>query len=503
MRDDNGTPNDPTDDRLVHTPLANFIGTDTFTYEVSNNFDVATATVTVTINPSTNNLLQAINDVATVVEDNPSNISVLVNDSILAGTPFILSLATLPVNGIASINNNGTPENPSDDFITYTPTVNFNGADLLTYQISDGINLATATATINVTPVDDAPFVLNPIANITAAEDALSTSIDLATVFSDVDNSLISITKSLLANTNSALVNATIASNILTINYQPNQSGTANITIQGGSGGQTVNTTFNVTLTSVNDAPTIAIPIPDQTTTEGQSFSFTFTADTFNDIDINDSLTYTAALANGSSLPGWLTFDAANRAFNGTPTNVDIGTLDLKVIAIDIQGATAEDSFNLQVINPAIQPIPIQGGAGNETLTGTAGNDIILGLGGRDIIIGGAGDDTIIGGFGSDLLTGGLGKDYFVYNSIDDRSDRITDFQVGEDVLDLRNLFAGIGYQGNDPVADGYLQIVSSGSTSSIRIDIDGTFGSSAFKTLVTLDNVLPTSLTPNNYLFS
>lgn len=123
-------------------------------------------------------------------------------------------------------------------------------------------------------------------------------------------------------------------------------------------------------------------------------------------------------------------------------------------------------------------------------------------MGGRDIIIGGAGDDTIIGGFGSDLLTGGLGKDYFVYNSIDDRSDRITDFQVGEDVLDLRNLFAGIGYQGNDPVADGYLQIVPSGSTSSIRIDIDGTFGSSAFKTLVTLDNVLPTSLTPANYLF-
>ena len=51
-------------------------------------------------------------------------------------------------------------------------------------------------------------------------------------------------------------------------------------------------------------------------------FSFQFAANTFADVDVGDSLTYTA-----SGVPGWLSFDAATRTFSGTPANADVGTV--------------------------------------------------------------------------------------------------------------------------------------------------------------------------------
>ena len=46
--------------------------------------------------------------------------------------------------------------------------------------------------------------------------------------------------------------------------------------------------------------PTVANSISDQSATEDSAFSFQFAANTFNDVDSGDSLTYTATLSNGS-----------------------------------------------------------------------------------------------------------------------------------------------------------------------------------------------------------
>lgn len=56
-----------------------------------------------------------------------------------------------------------------------------------------------------------------------------------------------------------------------------------------------------------------------------------------------------------------------------------------------------------------------------------------------------AGDDRIEGGIGTDVLTGGAGRDRFVYSSMGDAGDVITDFTPGVDVIDLAVLLAGIG----------------------------------------------------------
>jgi uncharacterized repeat protein (TIGR01451 family)/gliding motility-associated-like protein len=67
-------------------------------------------------------------------------------------------LATLPDHGTATVNDNGTANDPTDDFVEYTPNADFVGFDSFTYTIEDGQGLigttegdkSTATVTIEV-----------------------------------------------------------------------------------------------------------------------------------------------------------------------------------------------------------------------------------------------------------------------------------------------------------------------------------------------------------------
>ena len=99
------------------------------------------------------------------------------------------------------------------------------------------------------------------------------------------------------------------------------------------------------------NAPTLANAVPDQNATEDSPFSIQFTADTFNDIDVDETLTYSATKSDGSALPSWLTFTAATRTFSGTPLNADVGTLSVKVTATDNRSQSVSDIFNLVVAN--------------------------------------------------------------------------------------------------------------------------------------------------------
>jgi Ca2+-binding RTX toxin-like protein len=61
----------------------------------------------------------------------------------------------------------------------------------------------------------------------------------------------------------------------------------------------------------------------------------------------------------------------------------------------------------------------------------------IAGLGGDDNLIGSRLSDVVTGGVGDDTLTGGVGRDRFVFYPKDLGTDLITDFQVGQDSLDV------------------------------------------------------------------
>ncbi len=148
--DDSGTPNDPTDDILTYTPDPDFNGVDTFDYTVCNTIgDCSTATVGITVLP----IVDAIDDAVATSMGEPVTIDVLANDN------DIPTLGTLtvsdPPNGTVSIDDNGTPDDPSDDLLEYTPEIDFVGADIFTYTLCDALgNCSTATVTIVINMVD-------------------------------------------------------------------------------------------------------------------------------------------------------------------------------------------------------------------------------------------------------------------------------------------------------------------------------------------------------------
>ncbi|SFR31623.1 gliding motility-associated C-terminal domain-containing protein [Robiginitalea myxolifaciens] len=150
--DDNGTPNDPSDDIVSYTPDADFNGTDTFDYTVcTSSGDCSTATVTVTVNP----VVDAEDDFAATFVNTPITIDVLVNDNDI---PNVGTLTfTNPANGTVTVNDNGTPNDPSDDTLDYTPNPGFIGTDTFTYTLCDDqgrCDSAIVTVVVNPPGVD-------------------------------------------------------------------------------------------------------------------------------------------------------------------------------------------------------------------------------------------------------------------------------------------------------------------------------------------------------------
>ncbi|BAZ49198.1 putative outer membrane adhesin [Nostoc sp. NIES-4103] len=287
---------------------------------------------------------------------------------------------------------------------------------------------------------------------------------------------------------------------IYTPNANYNGTDSFIFTVSDGNGGS-IDGTFNLNIKPVNDAPIVANTIADITTTESSAFSFTFNVDTFSDVDAGDTLTYTATLADDSPLPDWLAFNADTRTFSGTPDDIDVGIISLKVIATDSSNASVSESFDLTVT-----ALNFTGTKGRDVLTGTGSNNIIDGNGGNDDLSGGAGDDILVGGTGRDVLTGGAGNDLFVYTSIRDARDTITDFSPSADKIVLTDLFAsfnlgGLNYE--TATAQGYLGFRSQGNNTTVLIDPDGLTGRAVATSLLTVLDVSSNTLAnADNFVF-
>ncbi len=171
----------------------------------------------------------------------------------------------------------------------------------------------------------------------------------------------------------------------------------------------------NMTIGAANRAPVLSTALADQAAAQGAAFTYTVPASAFTDPDSGDTLTYSATLADGSALPSWLTFNAATRAFSGTPSL--LGTVSVKVTAKDTGNLIASDIFDITV---SVQNLTLNGTSGVDTLIGGAGNDTLNGQAGNDTLNGGAGNDTLNGGTGNDTMLGGAGDDTYVVDSTSD-----------------------------------------------------------------------------------
>ena len=120
-------------------------------------------------------------------------------------------------------------------------------------------------------------------------------------------------------------------------NFEVKTSYSVTVKVDDASVGGTpdASQSFTLTISDVNEAPTVANAIPDQTADSGVAFSFQFSAAAFSDVDAGDSLTYTAKKADGSPLPTWLNFNGGARTFAGTPAEADVTNFDFFVIATD------------------------------------------------------------------------------------------------------------------------------------------------------------------------
>ncbi len=148
--------------RVSYRPPAGFIGTDTFTYTVSDG--VLTRDVQVTVNVrSTDAPPTAVADAFTVVEDAAqASFDVMANDTRDASNQaFVISAAGVPSQGgTASVSSDGTR-------LLYQPKANFNGTETVTYTIRDtGSGSATGTVTFTVTSVNDVPQSASPTQNV-------------------------------------------------------------------------------------------------------------------------------------------------------------------------------------------------------------------------------------------------------------------------------------------------------------------------------------------------
>ncbi|MTJ53227.1 tandem-95 repeat protein [Anabaena sp. UHCC 0253] len=564
----NGGLVDNLDGTYSFTPTADFNGAVNLTYGVSDGTDTLTGqTQTFSVTPVND---APVGSPTAILGNTAEDTAVIINAADLLAGFSDVDGDTLSVTGLTA-DNGGLVDNGNGTY-TFTPTADFNGAVNLTYGVSDGTDTLTGqTQTFSVTPVNDAP-VGSPTATLgNTAEDTaiIINAADLLAGFSDVDGDTLSVTG--LTADNGGLVDNGNGTYTFTPTADFNGAVTLDYGVSDGTdtlAGQTQ--TFSVT--PVNDAPTVANAIANQTTLEDGFFSFTLPANTFADVDAGDSLTYTATLANSNPLPTWLTFNAATNTFSGTPDDPDNGTISIKVTATDSSNATVDNTFNLTVTPVNDAPVagddsfsanqntpltllsgdllandtdvdsptlsitavsnsvngsvtinssgdvvftPTTGFSGDgsfsytvsdgnggtdlgmvtvavgvnltgtnkdDVINGTLGNDIINALNGDDNVFGNAGNDNLVGGNGDDILYGGAGNDQLYGGNSNDflygeaGNDRL-EGDNGEDKLyggdGNDSLFGGngedllVGGAGNDFLNGGKQDDILTGGTGS------------------------------------
>jgi VCBS repeat-containing protein len=239
---------------LTYQPNANYCNNppsttlDTFTYTL-NGGSSATVTMTVTC---IDDVPVAVNDAATVSEDSGATaVTVLTNDTDVDGGPKTINTVTQPANGTVVITGGGTG-------LTYQPNANYcnnppgTTLDTFTYTLAPGGSSATVTMT--VTCIDDAPVAVNDAA--TVSEDSGTTAVTVLTNDTDVDAGPKTI-NTVTQPTNGTVV---ITGGGTGLTYQPNANycnnppgttlDTFTYTLNGGS-----SATVTMTVTCIDDVP--------------------------------------------------------------------------------------------------------------------------------------------------------------------------------------------------------------------------------------------------------
>ncbi|HHX8653599.1 TPA: tandem-95 repeat protein, partial [Vibrio diabolicus] len=318
------------------TPTADWNGSENLTFTAT---DPSGESVSQTVNFTVAPVADIVADNATVVEDTPTIIKVLGNDT-FEGDDKVVSLDSNngPANGTVSVNPDGS--------VTYTPNNNYHGADSFTYIVTSGGVSESTTVNVDVTPVNDAPVAKDDTA---VTDEDTPVTIDVLPNDSDVDGDKLSIESASVPKEQGTVE---VVNGKLVFTPAENFNGDAEITYTITDGVLTDQAKVIVTVNPVNDAPTIKVDAVESITEDAVNTDTVVATLTVRDTDTpEDELT--VLLENNSN--GY--FVLVGNEVKLTQAGVDAvnnDELDLKDLTIsasvsDGVNPTASDSDSLVV----------------------------------------------------------------------------------------------------------------------------------------------------------
>ena len=374
------------DNTITYTPNADYNGTDSITYSVSDgNGSTQTTSVNITIN-AINDAPVANDDAVSVDEDGQINIDVLINDSDAENDTLTPVIDVTSTNGAAVLN--------ADNTITYTPNANYNGSDAITYSVSDGNGgITQATVSITINSVNDLPTAQDD--SFTGDQDIVISGNVMANDIADVENEAISTTAETIISANGGSVVLDAAGNF-TYTSAPGFYGqdSFSYTLNDTSGGSVIgNVTLDVAEKTYNRIVFEG--------TSGQDFEEAGTGiyefrgyaddDAFFGGEGDDLI---IGGAGNDQFEGWVGIDEASYVTSNGSVVVDLST----GVTID-DGLSGIDEF-----------------ADIENASGSDFDDILLGDSANNELIGGSGDDLLRGRAGDDILRGDAGEDTAIFS---------------------------------------------------------------------------------------
>ncbi|MBI5494768.1 MAG: tandem-95 repeat protein [Deltaproteobacteria bacterium] len=337
------------------TPAANQNGTATITLTVADaNGGTGTDTFVLTVTSVNDSpSVSAVTDQAIDEDGATSALTFTVGDTETPVTNLVVTADSsdplvVPTSGIAL---GGTDANRT---VLVTPAANQNGTVTITLTVTDELG-ATATTTFQVViaAVNDAPTLL-AVSDQTTSEDVVLGPITLTLL--DVDTAADTLVLTGVSSDQAVLPDSGIEfggtgfDRTLTLHPAANMSGTSTVTLTVSDGALTAQVTFTLTVTAVNDAPTITditdITIDEDTTSQALTF-------TIGDLETAaDQLTVTAESGDTTLvLDADLTLagTGADRTLTVKPRADAFGTVTITVSATDPDGARSSDTFVVTV----------------------------------------------------------------------------------------------------------------------------------------------------------
>ncbi|EPP5662753.1 tandem-95 repeat protein, partial [Vibrio parahaemolyticus] len=322
------------------SPTADWNGSEALTFTAT---DPSGESVSQTVNFTVAPVADIVADKATVVEDTPTIIKVLGNDT-FEGDDQVVSLDTNngPANGTVSVNPDGS--------VTYTPNDNYHGTDSFTYIVTSGGVSESTTVSVDVTPVNDAPVAKDDTA---ITDEDTPVTIDVLPNDNDNDNDIDGDKLSIQsASVPEAQGKVEIVDGKLVFTPAENFNGHAEIIYTVTDGQLTDEAKVTVTVNPVNDAPTIKVDAVESITEDAVSTDTVVATLTVRDTDTSEDQ-LTVSLENNSNGYFVLVGDEVKLTQAGVDA-VNNDELNLKGLTIsasvsDGVNPTASDSDSLIV----------------------------------------------------------------------------------------------------------------------------------------------------------